>query len=583
MRARPADAAAVAAALLICGPVFGPGTVIAYDMAWSPRPQWTPFVLGTGIPAPRAVPSDAAAVLLGRLLTAGAAQALILTAILVLAGAGAARLVTTVTPAVGSAGRVVAAIVAIWNPFVAERLAIGHWTVLLGYAVLPWLVRAAGSVRAGGSVSALLAWLALSALGGANALVLTAPVALVIVLWPRARRRAAGLVVLAAAGLSACWALPAIGADVTGARGGAAAFGARADTAYGLLASLLTGGGFWNAASHLAARGAGAATAGLTLLTLVALGAGLPPLARHLRPLVAAAAAGFVLVLVSGTARLAGPWDGALAAVPGGAILRDSHKLLAAWVLVLALAAGVAVDRLQRWPRLAGVRPVPAVAAALLPLALTPTLAWGLAGRLTPVHTPADLLATTRTLSQQPPGLVAVLPWNQYRRYPWNGDRISLTLAPRLTGQQVLVNDALPTHAGWIAGEDPRAAAVTADLAAGMDPVAALRRQGVRYLLVEADAAAAAAPGADDYPDTAGPGAKRPLIPASLAAQAPLAQGPNAVAYDLGPGPDDGRRPATVAGRAGWAIFVTSWAAIMLFRVLSAVARGRRSELVGVP
>ena len=28
----------------------------------------------------------------------------------------------------------------VWNPFVVERLGIGHWTVLLGYGVLPWLV-----------------------------------------------------------------------------------------------------------------------------------------------------------------------------------------------------------------------------------------------------------------------------------------------------------------------------------------------------------------------------------------------------------------------------------------------------------
>src|SRR5262249_58781736 len=30
-----------------------------------------------------------------------------------------------------------------WNPFVAERLLIGQWALLLGYAGLPWALRAA--------------------------------------------------------------------------------------------------------------------------------------------------------------------------------------------------------------------------------------------------------------------------------------------------------------------------------------------------------------------------------------------------------------------------------------------------------
>ena len=50
-----------------------------------------------------------------------------------------------------------------------------------------------------------------------------------------------------------------------------------------------------------------------------------------------------------------------------------------------------------------------------------------LAARLTPAVVPTDLLATTATLSRLPHGLVGVLPWGQYRRYPWNGNRVSLT------------------------------------------------------------------------------------------------------------------------------------------------------------
>ena len=43
--------------------------------------------------------------------------------------------------------RLAAVSLAVWNPFVVERLWIGHWPVLLGCAVLPWLIRLAADPR----------------------------------------------------------------------------------------------------------------------------------------------------------------------------------------------------------------------------------------------------------------------------------------------------------------------------------------------------------------------------------------------------------------------------------------------------
>ena len=83
-------AAAVSAVVL--GPALGRGVVLAYDLAWSPDPRWTPFSLGLGTPAPRAVPSDALGVALGHVVGAGPAQAMVLLAILTLAGWGTGRL-----------------------------------------------------------------------------------------------------------------------------------------------------------------------------------------------------------------------------------------------------------------------------------------------------------------------------------------------------------------------------------------------------------------------------------------------------------------------------------------------------------
>ena len=65
------------------------------------------------------------------------------------AGWGAARLVATVVPDAGLPGQFVAVTLAIWNPYVAERLLQGHWSLLVGYGCLPWVATAMLRLRAG--------------------------------------------------------------------------------------------------------------------------------------------------------------------------------------------------------------------------------------------------------------------------------------------------------------------------------------------------------------------------------------------------------------------------------------------------
>ena len=44
-----------------------------------------------------------------------------------------------VLPDAGVPGQFVAATLAVWNPYVAERLLQGHWSLLVGYGCLPWV------------------------------------------------------------------------------------------------------------------------------------------------------------------------------------------------------------------------------------------------------------------------------------------------------------------------------------------------------------------------------------------------------------------------------------------------------------
>ena len=472
-------------AVVVLGPALGRGVVLAYDLAWSPDPRLTPFTLGTSTPAPRAVPSDAAGVVLGWLLGAGVAQALVLWGTLVLAGAGAARLTGVLVPGAGWAARSAAAVAAIWNPFVLERLVVGQWTVLLGYAAVPHLLVTCLRVRSGRAPSwAPAVGLAACGVGGANTLVIGGLAVAGVLLAPRPRWAALGLAGASALGVSAVWALPAVTAGVASAPAGVAAFAARADTPLGVLGSLVSGGAFWNPASHPASRQVllvAVAAAVLALVTVLAAAAA----ARRegVGALLVPAVAGLLLAWLSALDPF-GLWTALVVHVPGGGVLRDAQKLVAPWVVLAAAGAGVLVRDLLR-VRAAG--PAMAVLVTALPVALVPTLAWGVGGRVTAVAVPDDLRTVASMLSAAPAGSVGLLPWSQYRRYGWNGDRVSLTLVPRMVDQRVVLDDGLPLANGVVPGEDPVARAVTARIAAGTPPLQALAEQGVRWVVVEKD------------------------------------------------------------------------------------------------
>ena len=140
---------ATSLALLMLGPALAPGYVLSYDMVWVPDLALRPDFLGLGSALPRAVPSDAVVAVADEVVPGMLLQKAVLVGALVAAGLGAARLVggSLVT-------ELVACSIAVWNPFVVERLVIGHWPVLLGYAVLPWLFVVGRTVRGEGRVPA---------------------------------------------------------------------------------------------------------------------------------------------------------------------------------------------------------------------------------------------------------------------------------------------------------------------------------------------------------------------------------------------------------------------------------------------
>ena len=227
--------------LLLLGPALGRGYVLSYDMVWVPDLALRSDFLGLGTALPRAVPSDAVVAVLDEVLPGMLLQKLVLYGALVLAGLGYARLVEGPTVA-----RLAAVSLAIWNPFVVERLGIGHWPVLLGYAVVPWLVLAGRRIREDGSLPTSVWFLLPLGSLSASAGVVSATVLLVCGLT-RVRRTWVTLAALCVA-VNAPWLVAGLRhADTAAGAAGYEVFGLHAEGSLPAPLAALGLGGIWNA------------------------------------------------------------------------------------------------------------------------------------------------------------------------------------------------------------------------------------------------------------------------------------------------------------------------------------------------
>ncbi|GAA3548108.1 hypothetical protein AFL01nite_26600 [Aeromicrobium flavum] len=484
------------AAVVILGPALLPGLQLNYDMVFVPELGFGERTLGVDGAVPRAVPNDLVVAALSTVLPGWLVQKLLLVAVFVAAGAGAGSLLP------GRRAAVAGALVACWNPWVAERLAIGHWGYLLGYATLFWVIRTAGRARRGeGAAGPLGVVMALAGLSGSTGAVLAVITATAVLLagsrWPRAWR-SWGWAMVVSVLVAASWWFPYLRSEASSSAdsAGVTAFAARADTPWGMLGSVLTGGGIWNQASWFAERQnlliSGVALVAVLVACAVAWG---DARVRSRPEYLGAAVAGLVGLVAAVAAGLPGGRElvsFVVLQVPGGGLVRDGQKFAALWMVAVSLAAGLAASRLAaasarrhagRW--LSGGL---AVACGLLAVVTLPGLAAGAGGRWGSVDLPVDVTFVAERLEEAEPGAVAVLPWTQYRRYDWNDDRVVLDPWQRLLERDVRVNDALPLKDAVVAGEDPRAAEVTRALAApGDDVLAALRAAGVRHVLLQTD------------------------------------------------------------------------------------------------
>ncbi|MEV0198556.1 hypothetical protein [Nonomuraea sp. NPDC050691] len=504
---------------LALGPALGRGFVLAQDMVFVPDPEFSRFTFGLSGGAPRVVPSDAVVTALSAVLPGELVQKAILLLVFMLGCSGAARLV----PSDGLGPGLVAGACYVWNPYVAERLLMGQWALLLGYAGLPWAVAAASSPAL--SARQFAAAVLPAAVGGFAAMTVTALTALPVApAWRRVRRVCVVALVLAVFSLP--WLVPALlrPAAVTGDGVGVEAFAARADGPFGAVGSLLSLGGIWNAYAVPAGYGSPVGAAARLLLALAGV-AGFAAFAgfswrRRVVLREAGADRGRAVEGRSAEGRSAegraGRGDGlpwrwglAVAAVagfgvaclgvtaPGRAVLtwlihlwggfavfRDAQQFVAPLALLEAAGLGLAAAAASR-ALAGGGRWVAALVA--VPLAVLPTMAWGGAGALRAVAYPVSWTAARELVRGDPePGDVLVLPFESYRRFPWNGGRPVLDPAQRFfggRGREVVANDTVRVGHLIVPSEDDRAQMVERVLEA---PSRSLAGAGFRYVVVDA-------------------------------------------------------------------------------------------------
>ncbi len=512
--------------LLALGPGLRRGFLLSYDMLFVPREPFSAAL--PGLAPPRAVPSDLVVAAMSRILPADILQKFVLLAIFVLACSGAAALLDR-EPLLA---RLAAGVFYAWNPYVAERLIIGHWALLLGYSALPWVLRAvlAPDLDSRRGAARLALALLPAVVGGFAALAITALVAVPAAVFTRDPRRAA-LVLAALAAGSLPWLIPSLLHQVYADPASVAAFAARADTPFGSIGSLLMLGGAWNAQTVPTAYG-GPWSALWLAAVIVALATYL--LLARTQPrwpgLAVAALAGLVLAALGITTPGRDLLRTIIAAWPGFAVLRDAQQFIAPLALLESVGFGLAVaaalnpspsrrkalhperPALAQLAATASDRPVPplradppgtvsgrplradlagillGVLALLAPVLLLPGLAWGAAGRLRPAWYPGTWLSAAHTLDASPaPGSVLLLPWATYRTPPWNHGEVVLDPWTYLLSRPLIWNDGTRVGSVALTPDDPRARSLDAAIDGTGPLTAALRAAGVRFVLDDAD------------------------------------------------------------------------------------------------
>lgn len=421
-------------ALAVLAPLLMPGFILTLDMVFTPDLRMPESVTASW-------PLHALLYGLNIVVPSEIIQKILIFAILLLAGVGMHRLIRLLQPKEIGWGIYFASILFMLNPFVYSRFMAGQYSVLLGYALLPWFAKILlqfmhrpelkGALKLGG-LAVLIGIVSIHTLAAVGLLTL---IATGVTLW-RYRSKfklfarygavALGLFVV----ISSYWLVPlALGQGSTAQTIGSfssadtEAFEARGGNPVVRIAHILRLQGFWveDRAQFLLPQDAVMlwGLMSLGIITLVIIGA--VALWRQSRP----------LAVFFGVSALAAILIGA-GLMPLPTAFREPHKIVALLALSYAAFAAFGVDALLRWIREKDetVFVVAAVGILVLPFLYMRVMLWGFQGQLVPRQYPTEWAIVNQQLQQDKDTYaVLFLPWHQYMSFDFSG-RIIANPAP---------------------------------------------------------------------------------------------------------------------------------------------------------
>jgi hypothetical protein len=442
--------------LAIILPLLLPGYVLTLDMVFTPYMPWPTEITTT-------YPLDVLLWLLSQLLPGDVVQKIVLFAILLSSGVGMHLFVREITShksqeRLFELAAYFAGLFYMINPFIYARLMAGQWLVLLGYALLPFLVRALLRLLYRPSSSAailVVVWtfavMTASVHFSGIVLVLYALFLIVAVVkyWKKRRELwrfmwrllVAGLVTV---GLSSYWIIPAIlgsGVGEIAARADETQFSAFATHSgpLGQVGEVLRLQGFWAEARELFVlpQNVMPLWGVLMLLVWVFVVVGAVKLWRTNRPvailLIGSTVVGTVLAASSVI-----QWLSQIFPILGG--YREPHKFTVLVVFGFSVLAAFGVLAFVRkrkhkkgW----------AVVCLALPLLITPIMFWGAGGQLRPVDYPQEWYDLNEQLKNniKEGDKTLFLPWHMYAPYSFSNGRIIANPAEKFFEIPVVVSD----------------------------------------------------------------------------------------------------------------------------------------------
>lgn len=428
------------AALLILWPLLGRGYILTLDMVFAPN-----------LPLPEAVTSSyllhAGLYALNVIIPSDIVQKLLLFAILVLSGLGMHRLIsffqTVGTPVVTSwLAAYTSGLLYMINPFTYSRFMAGQYSVLLGYAFLPFFVLAflrflrQPSFKTSLILTAWILGISIVSIHTLGLVFVIGAIAVTQAIWrhriDRARLKQLGLYIMAIAVAfvlaSSYWLLPFLqgrgptaSSIATFQTSDQSAFMTEGSGILGQVMHVIRLQGFWGEGEglYLLPQDRFVLWPIVTIIVWILVVIGVRTLWRYNREicllLLSSIAIATVLAIGIGTTWLS-------EYVPFFAGYREPQKFVAIIALGFAVFVGFALSNItQKTTKMTG-RIIAGGLSAMVIVGFTPVMFGGFDGQLVPRHYPADWYTMNELLNRDDDTFqVLFLPWHLYMRYQFAG------------------------------------------------------------------------------------------------------------------------------------------------------------------